>query len=94
MMRGYYGGRFTDKCLMAYQAEYRRLLFWRIGIVAFAATGEVAPVPGQFDIDGLHYAYGGGLRFMLSKTEKLNLRIDYGIAPHSNAFTVQLREAF
>jgi hypothetical protein len=94
MMRGYYGGRFTDKCLMAYQAEYRRLLFWRIGMVAFAATGEVAPVPGQFDIDGLHYAYGGGLRFMLSKTEKLNLRIDYGIAPHSNAFTVQLREAF
>jgi hypothetical protein len=43
MMRGYYGGRFTDKCLMAYQAEYRRLLFWRIGMVAFAATGEVAP---------------------------------------------------
>jgi outer membrane protein assembly factor BamA len=94
MMRGYYGGRFTDKCLMAYQAEYRRLLFWRIGMVAFAATGEVAPVPGQFDLDGLHFTYGGGLRFMLSKTEKLNLRIDYGIAKHSNAFTVQLREAF
>lgn len=94
MMRGYYGGRFTDKCLMAYQAEYRRLLFWRIGMVAFAATGEVAPDPGQFDIEGLHYTYGGGLRFMLSKTEKLNLRVDYGIAKHSNAFTVQLREAF
>jgi Omp85 superfamily domain len=94
MMRGYYGGRYTDKCLMAYQAEYRRLLFWRIGMVAFAATGEVAPVPGQFDLDGLHYTYGGGLRFMLSKTEKLNLRVDYGVAKHSNAFTVQLREAF
>jgi hypothetical protein len=94
MMRGYYGGRFTDKCLMAYQAEYRRLLFWRIGMVAFAATGEVAPVPGQFDIDGFHFTYGGGLRFMLSRAEKLNLRIDYGIAKHSNAFTVQLREAF
>jgi outer membrane protein assembly factor BamA len=94
MMRGYYGGRFADKCLMAYQAEYRRLLFWRIGMVAFAATGEVAPIPGQFDLDGLHFTYGGGLRFMLSKTEKLNLRVDYGIAKHSNAFTVQLREAF
>ena len=94
MMRGYYGGRFTDKCLMAYQAEYRRLLFWRIGKVAFAATREVAPVPCQFDLDGLHFTYGGGLRFMLSKTEKLNLRIDYGIAGHSKAFTVQLREAF
>ena len=94
MMRGYYGGRYTDKCLMACQAEYRRLLFWRIGMVAFAATGEVAPTPTQFDLDGLHFTYGGGLRFMLSTAEKLNLRVDYGIAKHSNAFTVQLREAF
>jgi hypothetical protein len=94
MMRGYYGGRYTDKCLMAYQAEYRRFLFWRIGIVAFAATGEVGPTPGKFELDGLHYTGGGGLRFALSKEEKLNLRIDYGVAKHSNAFTVQLREAF
>jgi outer membrane protein assembly factor BamA len=94
MMRGYYGGRYTDKCLMAYQAEYRRLLFWRIGMVAFASTGEVGPDPGHFELDGFHYAYGGGLRFMLSKAEKLNLRIDYGVGRHSNAFNVQLREAF
>lgn len=94
IMRGYYGGRYTDKCLMAYQAEYRRFLFWRIGIVAFAATGEVASTPGHFELDGLHYTGGGGLRFALSKEEKLNLRIDYGVAKHSNAFTVQLREAF
>jgi Omp85 superfamily domain len=94
MMRGYYGGRFTDKCLMAYQAEYRRFLFWRIGMVAFASTGEVSPTPSHFELDGFHLAYGGGLRFMLSKEEKLNLRLDYGIARHSNAFTVQLREAF
>jgi hypothetical protein len=63
-------------------------------MVAFAATGEVAPTPTQFVLDGLHFTYGGGLRFMLSKAEKLNLRVDYGIARHSNAFTVQLREAF
>lgn len=96
MMRGYYGGRFTDKCLMAYQAEYRRQLFWRIGMVAFASTGEVSHDLKGFELnpDQWHYAYGGGLRFMLSKEEKLNLRVDYGIARHSNAFTVQLREAF
>jgi hypothetical protein len=94
MMRGYYGGRYTDKCLMAYQAEYRRFLFWRIGVVAFAATGEVGSTPAAFTLSGLHYTGGGGLRFALSKEEKLNLRIDYGVAPHSNAFTVQLREAF
>src|SRR5579859_3466806 len=94
MMRGYYGGRYTDKCLMAYQAEYRRFLFWRIGMVGFIATGEVAPTPGRFELDGFHSAYGGGLRFALSKEEKLNLRVDYGVSKHANAFTVQLREAF
>jgi outer membrane protein assembly factor BamA len=94
MMRGYYGGRYTDRCLMAYQAEYRRFLFWRIGIVGFAATGEVASKPAGFTLSGLHYTGGGGLRFALSKEEKLNLRVDYGVAIHSNAFTVQLREAF
>lgn len=94
MMRGYYGGRYTDRCLMAYQAEYRRFLFWRIGMVLFTATGEVASTPGRFELDGFHYTGGGGLRFALSKEEKLNLRIDYGVAKHSNAFTVQLREAF
>jgi hypothetical protein len=94
MMRGYYGGRFTDKCLQAYQVEYRRFLFWRIGMVAFVSTGEVAPTPGKFELDGFHSAYGAGARFALSKEEKLNLRVDYGIAKHSNAFTVQLRESF
>ncbi len=94
MMRGYYGGRYTDKCLMAYQGEYRRFLFWRIGMVAFAAMGQVASTPGSFELNGFHYTGGGGLRFALSKEEKLNLRVDYGVAKHSNAFTVQLREAF
>jgi hypothetical protein len=64
-------------------------------MVAFAATGGVAHTPGQFElVNGFHYSYGGGLRYMLSKEEKLNLRLDYGVARHSNAFTVQLREAF
>jgi hypothetical protein len=94
MMRGLYAGRFTDKCLMACQAEYRRFLFWRLGMVGFASMGEVAPAASRFELDGFHYAYGGGIRFMLSKEEKLNLRVDYGAGKHSNAFTVQLREAF
>jgi hypothetical protein len=94
MMRGYYGGRFTDKCLMAYQAEFRQFLFWRFGMVAFASTGEVSPDPGHFELNGMHFAYGGGIRFMISKEEKLNIRIDYGLAAHSNAFNVQFREAF
>ncbi len=94
MMRGYYAGRFTDKCLVAGQAEWRQFLFWRLGAVGFAALGQVAPGAADFCVDGFHYSWGGGLRFMLSKKEKLNLRIDYGTGASSNAFNVQLREAF
>jgi len=94
MMRGYYGGRFTDKCLMAYQAELRQFLFWRIGCVFFGAMGQVAPRVADFALNSFHYTYGTGLRFALSKKEKLNLRIDYGISKESTALTLQLREAF
>lgn len=94
MMRGYYGGRFTDRCLMAYQAEWRQFLFWRIGIVGFLSAGQVSSTVNRFAINEFHPAGGGGLRFALSKEEKLNLRIDYGIGRHSKAFNLQIREAF
>jgi len=94
MMRGYYAGRFTDKCLLAGQAEWRQFLFWRLGVVGFASLAQAGPTAGDFSVDGFHYAWGGGLRFMLSKKEKLNLRLDYGVGASSNAFNVQLREAF
>ena len=94
MMRGYYGGRFTDKCLMAYQAELRQHLFWRLGCVFFGALGQVGSHVNDFSLNGFHYSYGTGVRFALSQKEKLNLRIDYGIGKGSNALTLQLREAF
>ncbi len=94
MMRGYYAGRFTDKCLVAAQAEWRQFLFWRLGVVGFASLAQAGPQTSDFSADGFHYAWGGGLRFMLSKKEKLNLRLDYGVGTSSNAFNVQLREAF
>jgi len=94
MMRGYYGGRFTDKCLVAAQAEVRQHLFWRVGCVMFGALGQVSPAMDGFSINSFHYTYGAGLRLALSKQEKLNLRVDYGIGKGSNAVSLQLREAF
>jgi len=94
MMRGYYYGRFTDKNMIAYQAELRQFLFWRLGIVAFGGMGEVADKISNFRLDGFHYAAGGGLRLMVSKKEKLNLRIDYGFGRQSGGLYVILKEAF
>jgi hypothetical protein len=45
-------------------------------------------------LDGFHYAAGAGLRLMVSKSEKLNLRIDYGFGKQSGGLYVILKEAF
>ena len=94
MMRGYYYGRYTDKDMIAYQAEIRQFLFWRLGVVGFAGLGEVADRISNFRLDGFHYAAGAGLRLMVSKSEKLNLRIDYGFGKNSGGLYVILKEAF
>lgn len=94
MMRGFYKGRYADKNMFTSQAEIRQYLFWRIGVVAFAGTGQVSN--GFHDIrwDRLHFSYGGGLRLMVQEKEKLNLRIDYGIGEGKSGVYVILKEAF
>jgi len=94
-MRGYYAGRYRDKNAGVLQAEYRVPLFWRIGAVGFADMGNVGPELKDVNFQHLKYSYGGGLRVALNQTEKLNLRLDYGLAKGgSNGFYLQLGEAF
>ncbi len=94
-MRGYYEGRYRDKNLVVVQAEYRVPLFWRIGAVAFGDIGNVGSDLSEINFHYIKYSYGGGLRVALNQTEKLNLRLDYGLgAGKSNGFYLQLGEAF
>lgn len=94
-MRGYYAGRYRDKNAGVLQAEYRVPLFWRIGAVGFADMGNVGPELKDVNFQHFKYSYGGGLRVALNQKEKLNLRLDYGLAKGgSNGFYLQLGEAF
>lgn len=93
-LRGYYAGRYRDKDLAAIQAEYRFPLFWRLGAVAFGDVGNVGANLSELNFQDIKYTYGGGLRLALNKSEKLNLRLDYGIAKASSGFYLQLGEAF
>jgi len=95
-MRGYYDGRYRDKDQVVLQAEYRVPVYRRLGAVAFGGIGNVSNNCDYLGTDALKYSYGGGLRIALTRSEKLNLRLDYGISrgAGSQGFYFQLGEAF
>jgi hemolysin activation/secretion protein len=94
IMRGYYKGRYAGKDMIAFQAEIRQYLFWRLGVVGFASAGQVSNSIKDFGTNDFHYSFGGGIRLMVNEKEKLNLRIDYGFAKQNHGVYVILKEAF
>jgi outer membrane protein assembly factor BamA len=94
IMRGYYSGRFRDNNLVAAQAEYRMHVWKRWGIVGFAGIGQVGNRLETFAMDRFKYAVGTGIRFALKAEERLNLRIDYGMAHRSSGIYLTIAEAF
>jgi len=96
LLRGYYGGRFRDRSLVALQAELRHHLAWRFGVVGFGALGQVAPSAGDLRLDGMKATVGAGLRFAINQGEGLNIRADYGwgLETGTRAFYLSLGEVF
>ena len=74
-LRGYLYGRYVDKFLTNIQIEYRFPLVWRFGMVIFAGAGEVEHKFSAFTSHP-RAAGGAGLRFMIDKESKINLRLD------------------
>ncbi|MFK8054570.1 MAG: BamA/TamA family outer membrane protein [Saprospiraceae bacterium] len=96
IMRGYYEGRYTDRHLIAAQAEYR-LNFENsnFGAVGFASAGDVNSKVNQFSLNQLRTAYGLGVRYMLDPLERLNLRVDFALTGEGDFnFYIQIGEAF
>ena len=84
-LRGYFVGRFRDRNMVSIQAEYRSpLLFWRIGAAGFAGMGRVAERVEDLKLSGFKPSYGGGLRIMLDKVDRVNLRLDIGFGGNGN----------
>jgi len=94
VMRGYYSGRFRDKNLLAFQAEYRMPVWWRFGVVGFVGMGQVSDQIGNLRFDAFKLSAGAGLRIALLQQEKFNLRLDYGFGNKSQAFYIVVSEAF
>ncbi len=78
-MRGFYEGRYRDNNALVFQAEYRRHLFWLLGVTLFGDVGQVAHRYNTFNSIDWRYTYGAGIRLMLDQSQKTNLRIDFAI---------------
>lgn len=94
IMRGYYRGRYRDRKLLAFQAEYRLPLFWRFRAVGFAGLGDVASQTREFRLDDFKYSAGFGLRFVLNPQEGIAIRLDVGYGKDTSGLYFTINEAF
>ncbi|WP_338769221.1 hypothetical protein WAF17_09395 [Bernardetia sp. ABR2-2B] len=93
LMRGYIQGRFIDNNVIATQAEYRFPILEPIGMVIFGSIGQVYNSVSELNLSNLKTGYGAGIRFQLSKAERLNLRFDIAKGDNLN-FYFGVAEAF
>ena len=94
-LRGYYLGRYLDRQAQVLQAEYRAPLPWRFALIAFAGLGQVGATLPELYSAPLRYTYGAGLRWMLDKDNRVNIRLDVGLDPTAEpAFYLTVGEAF
>jgi hypothetical protein len=94
MMRGYYQGRYRDKNMIAFQAEYRMPLWWRFGLAGFSGFGDVADRFSNFRLSDFKYSLGAGIRYQINPGEGINVRLDIGFGEGSSGVYVTLNEAF
>jgi outer membrane protein assembly factor BamA len=93
-MRGFYEGKYRDNNLLVFQAEYRRHLFWLLGFTVFADAGQVTHRYDSFNNKDWRYTYGAGLRLMLDKAQRINLRIDAAVGNNKILPYFTIGEAF
>ena len=93
-LRGYTGGEFQNRRMFATQAEIRRLLKGRFGMVAFGGIGGIARRWNEFRLDQLLPAAGVGVRFTLEKQNHINYRVDWGVGRAGHTLIIGVGEAF
>lgn len=91
-MRGYYEGRFRDKCEMDLTVELRQHIWRRNGIVVWAGVGSVFPKMSRLRLDRLLPNGGIGYRWEFKK--RTNVRLDFGIGRSETSFIFSINEAF
>jgi len=94
-MRGYYTGFYRYKNLYALQVEYRAHIWWRLGFTVWAG-GALTPEKWYTFFDhAIKPNLGLGLRIMMNKKDRLNVRVDQGFGKKDQrGFYLDIAEAF
>lgn len=93
-LRGYEAGEYRDRVTWSAQAEWRRHLAGKFGMVAFAGVGGVAGDLGSLADGPLLPSAGVGLRYLVARENGVNLRFDVAWGRHSSGIYVSIGEAF
>ena len=85
-LRGYQAGKYKGKHMIAGQAEYRWRFYKRWGAVAFAGAGSIWGNDNEEEAfeKKLLPSAGLGMRFMVSREKRINLRLDYALGADGN----------
>jgi hypothetical protein len=92
--RGYRGGRYLDRLLVATQAEYRLPVAWRFGLVGFAGLASVGPRFSELELKDARPTVGGGIRFRLGDDDEVRGRFDAAFGQRSVRLYFEIDEAF
>ncbi len=93
-LRGYIIGQYRDRLMYAIQAEGRFRIVGRLGGVAFAGIGGIAPTINEFHADELLPGVGAGLRFVISEELRISVGLDYAVGRDTDGWYARVGEAF
>lgn len=91
-LRGYYDGRYNDKCEIDATVELRQRVWRRHGAVLWVGAGNVFP---RFsDIRWRHTLPNCGVGYRWEFKNRLNVRFDVGVGRGEKGFVFNINEAF
>jgi len=91
-LRGYYQGRYRDKCETDLTLELRQHVWRRSGVVVWGGAGFVFPNFESLRLRHILPNYGIGYRWEFKKLT--NVRVDLGFGKRCWGFVLSMNEAF
>lgn len=91
-MRGYYEGRYRDKCASTVTIELRQHIWRRNSLVAWVGAGTVYPRLSDLQFNHILPNFGVGYRWEFKN--RVNVRLDVGFGKGEKGFVFNINEAF